>query len=115
MLSGELMRAILKGGRYPAALLADLVMRIRTDHYIDRLRVSLIKAAIVGHWSSEKPGHPLRSRPVLGLAHTFADISDGTSRKAAQLRGHRLGFALLRLPSCGLRQPEAEAASPAAA
>jgi CRISPR-associated protein Csd1 len=47
LLSGELMRAILTGGRYPAALLTNLVMRIRSDHYINRLRVSLIKAAIV--------------------------------------------------------------------
>jgi CRISPR-associated protein Csd1 len=50
VLSGELMRAILTGGRYPAALLANLVMRIRTDHYINRLRVSLIKAAVVRAW-----------------------------------------------------------------
>jgi CRISPR-associated protein Csd1 len=53
LLSGELMRAILSGGRYPAALLANLVMRIRTDHHINRLRVSLIKAAIVRAWRIE--------------------------------------------------------------
>jgi CRISPR-associated protein Csd1 len=47
LLSGELMRAILTGRRYPGALLANLVMRIRTDHHVNRLRVSLIKAAIV--------------------------------------------------------------------
>ena len=50
LLSGELMRAILTGGRYPGALLANLVMRIRTDHHVNRLRVSLIKAAIVRAW-----------------------------------------------------------------
>jgi CRISPR-associated protein Csd1 len=53
VLSGELMRAILTGGRYPAALLANLVMRVRTDRYINRLRVSLIKAAIVRTWRIE--------------------------------------------------------------
>lgn len=47
ILSGELMRAILTGARYPDALLANLVMRVRTDHYVNRLRVSLIKATIV--------------------------------------------------------------------
>lgn len=47
LLSGELMRAILTGGRYPAALLANLTMRIRTDRHINRLRISLIKATIV--------------------------------------------------------------------
>ncbi|MBX9592300.1 MAG: type I-C CRISPR-associated protein Cas8c/Csd1 [Hyphomonadaceae bacterium] len=47
LLAGELMRAILSGGRYPGALLANLVMRIRADHHLNRLRVSLIKAVIV--------------------------------------------------------------------
>jgi CRISPR-associated protein Csd1 len=47
LLGGELMRAILTGRRYPGALLSNLVMRIRTDQHINRLRVSLIKAAIV--------------------------------------------------------------------
>ena len=46
-LYGELTRAILTGGRYPDTLLANLVMRIRIDKYINRLRVSMIKAAIV--------------------------------------------------------------------
>jgi CRISPR-associated protein Csd1 len=50
LLGGELMRAILSGGRYPGALLANLVMRVRTDHHINRLRVSLIKAALVRAW-----------------------------------------------------------------
>ncbi len=49
-LSGELVRAILSGARYPGALLPHLVMRIRSDHHVHRLRISLIKAAIVRAW-----------------------------------------------------------------
>ena len=41
------MRALMTGQRYPHALLTTLLMRIRTDHHVNHLRVSLIKAAIV--------------------------------------------------------------------
>lgn len=47
LLSGELFRAILTGGRFPGALLSNLIMRIRADHLLDSLRVSLIKAIVV--------------------------------------------------------------------
>ncbi len=47
LLSGELLRAILTGGRFPRALLALLLMRIRSDHVLDRIRISLIKGLIV--------------------------------------------------------------------
>ena len=47
LLAGELLRAILTGGRFPRALLALLLMRIRSDHLLDRVRISLIKAVIV--------------------------------------------------------------------
>ena len=46
-LAGEVMRAILTGGRYPGTLLSNLVMRVRADGVLDRVRVSLIKATIV--------------------------------------------------------------------
>lgn len=47
LLAGELTRAILSRGRYPASLLSTLVMRIRTDGHVDRLRIALIKAILV--------------------------------------------------------------------
>ncbi len=47
LLAGELTRAVLSGGRYPGSLLSTLVMRIRTDGYLGRLRVPLIKACLV--------------------------------------------------------------------
>ncbi|QCP86337.1 type I-C CRISPR-associated protein Cas8c/Csd1 [Cereibacter sphaeroides] len=47
LLSGELLRAILTGGRFPRSLLSQLLMRIRSDHLLDRVRLSLIKAVIL--------------------------------------------------------------------
>ncbi len=46
LLAGELMRAILTGGRYPQSLLANLVMRMRADGDVSPLRVALCKAVI---------------------------------------------------------------------
>jgi CRISPR-associated protein Csd1 len=46
LLAGELMRAILTGGRYPQSLLANLLMRMRADGDISGLRVALCKAVI---------------------------------------------------------------------
>ncbi len=45
-LGGELLRAILTGGRYPASLRATLLMRLRADGEITALRVALLKAAV---------------------------------------------------------------------
>lgn len=47
LLAGELTRAILTGGRFPRALLGLLLLRIRSDHVLDRIRISLIKGLIV--------------------------------------------------------------------
>ena len=46
-LAGEVMRAILTGAPYPRTLLANLLMRLRTDRVVDGLRVALIKACLV--------------------------------------------------------------------
>ena len=45
-LAGEMMRSILTGDRYPYSLLAQLVLRIRTDGHISPLRVAMIKAVL---------------------------------------------------------------------
>lgn len=47
LLTGELFRAILTGDRFPRALLAQIIMRVRSDHLLDSLRISMIKAVIV--------------------------------------------------------------------
>ena len=45
-LAGEMMRSILTGNRYPHSLLAQLVLRIRSDGHISPLRVAMIKAVL---------------------------------------------------------------------
>lgn len=47
LLAGELARAILTGARFPRSLLGLLLLRIRSDHVLDRIRISLIKALIL--------------------------------------------------------------------
>ncbi len=47
LLAGELTRAILTGARFPRALLSLLLLRIRSDHALDRIRIALIKGLIV--------------------------------------------------------------------
>lgn len=47
LLAGELARAIFSGGRYPGSLLANLLMRMRSDHEVSGLRVALCKAVLV--------------------------------------------------------------------
>jgi CRISPR-associated protein Csd1 len=45
-LVGEFMRAVLTGGRYPHSLLANTVMRIRTDGNLSGLRAALCKGIL---------------------------------------------------------------------
>lgn len=60
LLAGELTRAILTGGRFPRALLGQLLLRIRSDHVLDRIRLSLIKGLILRDMRLEQrlPRHP---------------------------------------------------------
>ena len=46
LLAGELTRAVLTGMRYPASLLATIIMRFRADGQISPLRVALCKAVL---------------------------------------------------------------------
>lgn len=43
-LAGEVLRAVLTGGRYPATLLNGVILRIRADHKVNRERAAIIKA-----------------------------------------------------------------------
>jgi CRISPR-associated protein Csd1 len=45
-LAGEVMRAILTGGRYPRSLLAAVVIRMRADGAINGLRAAICKACL---------------------------------------------------------------------
>lgn len=67
LLSGELFRSILIGDRFPRALLAQILMRVRSDHLLDSLRISMIKAVIVRDMRKEnrlpKEDYLVRSDP----------------------------------------------------
>lgn len=47
LLAGELLRSILTGARFPGSLLSLLLLRVRSDHVLESVRVSLIKGLIV--------------------------------------------------------------------
>jgi CRISPR-associated protein Csd1 len=57
-LAGELMRAILSGRPYPRTILSHVLMRFRSDHELDGLRVALVKAAIVRDMRRDIPDLP---------------------------------------------------------
>jgi CRISPR-associated protein Csd1 len=47
LLAGGIVRAVLSGWNYPANLLPAILMRIRADHNVNRLRAGLIKAFLM--------------------------------------------------------------------
>lgn len=53
LLAGSFTRAVLSGGPYPPNLLASLLVRIRADHTVNRLRVGMIKAFLVRNHKKE--------------------------------------------------------------
>ena len=57
-LAGELTRAILTGRAYPRTILPNVLMRFRSDHELDGLRVALVKAAIVRDMRRNIPDLP---------------------------------------------------------
>lgn len=54
-LAGEVMRAILTGGRYPQSLLAATLMRIRTDRRVGPLGAGIVKALLNRNLSGRPP------------------------------------------------------------
>lgn len=46
-LAGDVMRAILTGGRYPLTLLSNILMRLRSDGNVSALRVALLRALLI--------------------------------------------------------------------
>lgn len=53
-LAGDMMRAILTGGRYPMTLLAAVLTRIRADGDVNALRVGLLRALLIRNLNMEK-------------------------------------------------------------
>ena len=53
-LAGEWMRAILTDTPYPLTLLSTLIMRMRADHDVNALRVSILKSILIKNFGKEK-------------------------------------------------------------
>ncbi len=53
LLAGAFIRAVLSGELYPPNLLSSLLVRIRADHNVNRLRAGLIKAVLVRNHGME--------------------------------------------------------------
>jgi CRISPR-associated protein Csd1 len=54
-LAGEWMRAILTGTPYPLTLLSTLIMRLRTDHDVNAMRVAILKSILIKNFKMEAP------------------------------------------------------------
>ncbi|NKF21490.1 type I-C CRISPR-associated protein Cas8c/Csd1 [Solimonas marina] len=74
-LAGELLRAILTGGRYPASLLASILMRMRADGDVSGVRISICKAVLS------------RNRPVRNSEEEVPVSLDKASKQPAYLLG----------------------------
>lgn len=75
LLGGELMRAVLTGGRYPRTLLSSVIGRIRADGKINGRRVAICKAVINRNSGKEDISVSLdteNSDPAYRLGRLFA-------------------------------------------
>ncbi len=85
-LAGEIARAVLGGHRYPQALLAGVIRRIRSDTTVDHRRAAVIKACLTRNYEKEVPvalekDHPDEAyhlgRLFAALEKTQEDATDG--------------------------------------
>ena len=53
-LAGECMRSILTGERYPATLLSNVLLRLRSDKEVSALRVALLKALLIRNFGHKE-------------------------------------------------------------
>lgn len=79
-LAGELMRSILNGSRYPGSLLANVVMRMRSDGDLSGMRVAMCKGVLLrNHESSEEVPVSLdkqSTHPAYLLGRLFAVLEN---------------------------------------
>jgi len=80
-LAGELMRSVITGQRYPASLLARLILRIRSDSYISPLRVAMIKSVLNRNYRFDKSKEAI----TMGLNKEEKDIAYRLGRLFAVL------------------------------
>ena len=94
-LAGDWLRAILTGAPYPLTLLSAVLMRLRADHDMNALRVSIIKAVLINNFkmkmeapvaldpNNDDPGYllgrlfaVLEKTQLLALGNVNASIKD---------------------------------------
>ena len=63
LLGGAIMRAIITGQKYPQILINQIIMRIKSDLYIDQVRASVIKACLIRNYKINK------NIKEIGMAH----------------------------------------------
>lgn len=80
-LAGELMRSIITGQRYPASLLARLILRVRSDSYISPLRVAMIKSVLNRNYRFDQSKEAI----TMGLNKEETDIAYRLGRLFAVL------------------------------
>lgn len=80
-LAGELMRSVITGQRYPASLLARLILRIRSDSYISPLRVAMIKSVLNRNYRFDQSKEAI----TMGLNKEEKDIAYRLGRLFAVL------------------------------
>ncbi len=84
LLGGELFRAILTGSRFPGSLLSLLLLRVRSDHVLDSIRIALIKGVIVRSMRLEER---LPRRPDGSMMEDYLMRSDPDDPNPARRAG----------------------------
>jgi CRISPR-associated protein Csd1 len=97
LIGGELMRAILTGGRYPRALLSCVVIRMRADHDINGMRAAICKACLIRNREDVPVSLNSDSQDLaynLGrLFAVFAYAESSNERRNATIRDKYIGAA----------------------
>lgn len=84
-LAGEITRAILTGSRYPRSLLANLIMRMRADGDVSRIRVALCKAVLARE--ARLSGKPHQEELPMSLDKDASNLGYRLGRLFAVLEG----------------------------
>jgi len=84
LLAGELFRSILTGSRFPGTLLSLLLLRVRSDHVLDSIRIALIKGVIARNARLEKR---LPKRPDGTMMENYLMRSDPNDPNPARRAG----------------------------
>lgn len=66
-MAGDVMRAMLTGGRYPETMLNQTILRIRAEHAVTRGRAALIKAYLIRNTKTHPMHEKMKEAAVMAL------------------------------------------------